>query len=52
MPQEDITLMMTKERSSTQEHSPSRIIEDVLGGLGPKGSELALVPLEDGDEVG
>lgn len=44
--------MMVDEPSSQQEHSPSRITEDMLGGLEPKGSELMKVPLEVDKEVG
>lgn len=36
--------MVVMEPSSPQDQSPRKIIEDVLGDLEPKGSELVIVP--------
>lgn len=44
--------MLVEEPSSPQESSPTRIIKDVLSDLEPEGSELAIVPLEVGEEAG
>lgn len=44
--------MMVEELKFLQEQSPTRITKDVLGGLEPEESELLIVPLEVGEEVG
>lgn len=44
--------MMIENPSSPPEQSPTRIIEDILGNLEEKGSDLPRVPLEVAEEVG
>lgn len=50
MTEEEVTSAMIEEPSSLQKHSPSQIIQGLLGGLEP-GFELTIMQLETGEVV-
>lgn len=50
-PEEGMTLMMVKELSSPQQQSSRQIIQGVLGGLEPEGTELNILSIETEEEI-
>lgn len=47
---EEVTPVMVEDPNSPHDQFSRRIIEDVLGGLEPKRSELMMFPLEVSEE--